>query len=73
MCFHDFSFLITARYATAAQTLSNFHRLNSSAPQMRYERKFEYLCKPSHLSCSHMVWIGQSFIGQVGFAKKYRV
>jgi len=36
-----------ARYATAAQTVLDLHRLNSSAPQMRHESQSE---SPGQLS-----------------------
>ena len=55
---HDF---VLARYATAAQTLLSFHRINPSAPQMRYESTSEYPCYPSHLSSVHVAWVRQSF------------
>jgi hypothetical protein len=36
-----------ARYATAVQTLLHSHGRNSSAPQMRHEKKSESPCQAS--------------------------
>jgi len=60
-----FSFFM-ARYATAAQTLSNFHRRNFSAPQMRYEKKSVEPCNPSPLSRLPVILVRQSFERSIG-------